>query len=191
MKQFVLALFIALSSSYATDKIKLTNAYWNSLDVQEKIDILEDIDHNSFADFYTDYKVIEFEQLKSLNDIHYKPYKNYLSKVLANQDSISTEEIEQTVGADTGFATIGKPVPTVYLLTIKSTHQVLGAYVSLYQQGAHKEDASWDDDFSFKTAAQAKKAGFDPEADVTWSAYMISDQVGNTMQDSYFEWSGW
>ena len=145
----------------------------------------------SLDESYTDFKVIEFEDLKDVNNIYYKPYRNYISLILTNIGSLSTEEIEQSVGADTGYATISSPVPTIHLLTTKSTHQILGAHVYLSQEGAHKEDASWDDDFSFENAEQAKKAGFDPGADVQWSAYMTFNQSGDTLQDSYFEWSGW
>ena len=62
----------------------------------------------------------------------------------------------------------------------------------LYQQGAHKEDATWDDEFHFDTAKKARKAGFDPGADVNWQASLNFNEAGKPYPgDNYFEWSGW
>ena len=180
--------------SKSTDLPKLSVKTWNSLEESKRKEILSDLEISSLNKTYSDYKIFNFTEkdLQNITGIKQKEMRFAILKILkAASDNISTEQIEQSTGPETGNATVGGQVPMeIFLLVSEKKEIILGGSIRLLQNGASKIPSSDEDSFSFKDKKTALEAGFE-DADISWQAFAIFDKNLVFYDDgAYFEWSG-
>jgi hypothetical protein len=190
----ILVLFPLLFISIATFAINkpLTKKLWNGLTKEQQKSIVITSTYDGGEIPYSNYAIIEYKDHSFVTNPKHEGYLKELYSVISNK--ISFDNIDQSLGSETGYAIITRPIIHLTVLVTKDTDEILGTSADIYFQGAYKEEITdKDNQFYFMSKQEAIKNGFDPDQDISWSAGLFFSANASLFPNELltFEWSGW
>lgn len=113
---------------------------------------------------------------------------------------MDTDVSNETDPTGSGIVAIGEPKYHFRLVTLKATGELLGVAIDVRQEGGAVRDERGDGDedryqHHYASKEEAKAAGVDVEADVSWSGVAIFDFSSGRLKklsvDPGLTWTGW
>ncbi|MBI4817968.1 MAG: WGR domain-containing protein [Deltaproteobacteria bacterium] len=153
-------------------------ADWKKLSADDRQDILDRMEYEAKA----------FPFVASTNEVAIDTLKGE-AKAFAESMRASMEENCYMELDNEEHVIIGEPKVTVEIFTHVETKEILGGSIRFFQKGGDNEDFTYG---HFDSVAEAKAAGVDVEADVSWSASGLFDHDGAALKtDDHMEWGGY
>lgn len=131
------------------------------------------------AEAHPDLTVTASAPISALSDPAHRAFAQSMRDKMESEGSMEVQ--------DDNYAFVGPIDVTVEIITA-ADGSIVGGRINFHQAGAMTDDL---DSGYFDTADEARAAGFDPDADVQWSASgVFAHDLRAFRQDDYMEWSG-
>ena len=191
MKKIMVALIVCLqifASQGEEEKTFMNLELWSKLSKEEKIKLVDN---------YYDYKgvIVKFVTFKDISGKELKEAVKKMKEEVLNE--VSTDNIDSDIDGIEGIFSVGEPVVQGVEM-FKIEKKVVAISLTLFQAGGATKDRTPSDKSHYNTVEEAKKAGHDAEADVSWqvnSFFGLIDGKWKALDiDIYnegFSWSGW